>query len=248
MVIHIGRKERQTGVFTMRLNGEALHVWPPIHEELKVHTYDIIGHMVWQPYWIYNIINWKIFSRTAGQIEGKYHTNVPQALGVQVDKGIIHRSHGLAATLGWRKILNNVFSEIASPIDVKLHSYNLVMMGVHVLNLNLIRRVVWQPEWFKFFDLGSQNAHKTSTATITTPFRLSRTGASQHPWSCWAGCQTSTEKGGRQASTKERWLSNVNEREVGEVNDPQLYLTIRITVQEKPAVTLIKCPVSPKRK
>ena len=25
----------------------------PVHEEGKVHTYDVIGHMVWQPYWIY---------------------------------------------------------------------------------------------------------------------------------------------------------------------------------------------------
>ena len=33
--------------------GETLHVWPPVHEEQKVHTYDIIGHIVWQPYWIY---------------------------------------------------------------------------------------------------------------------------------------------------------------------------------------------------
>ena len=33
--------------------GETLHVWPSVHEEQKVHTYDIIGHMVWQQYWIY---------------------------------------------------------------------------------------------------------------------------------------------------------------------------------------------------
>ena len=39
----------------------------------------------------------KIFSRMAGQIEGKRHTNVPQAMGVQVCEGIIDRSHGLAA-------------------------------------------------------------------------------------------------------------------------------------------------------
>ena len=49
-------------------------------------------------------------------------------------------------------------------------------------------------------------------------------------------------------SLKERWVSNVNEREVGEVNDPQPYLTVRITAQEKPAVCLIECPVSPRCK
>ena len=26
--------------------GETLHLWPPIHEEQKVQTYDVIGHMV----------------------------------------------------------------------------------------------------------------------------------------------------------------------------------------------------------
>ena len=39
----------------------------------------------------------------AGQIEGELHTNVPQAMGVQVCSGIIDRSHGLAAILDWRK-------------------------------------------------------------------------------------------------------------------------------------------------
>ena len=33
--------------------GETLHVWLLVHEEQKVHTYDIRGHMVWQPYLIY---------------------------------------------------------------------------------------------------------------------------------------------------------------------------------------------------
>ena len=33
--------------------GETLHVWLPMHEERNVHTYHIIGHLVWQPYWIY---------------------------------------------------------------------------------------------------------------------------------------------------------------------------------------------------
>ena len=30
-----------------------LHVWLPVQEEQKVHTYDVIGHMIWQSYWIY---------------------------------------------------------------------------------------------------------------------------------------------------------------------------------------------------
>ena len=50
--------------------------------EKKVHTYDIIGHMVWQPCWIYPKTYKK--TRTAGQIEGKLHTSVPQAMGLQV--------------------------------------------------------------------------------------------------------------------------------------------------------------------
>ena len=33
---------------------------------------------------------------------------------------------------------------------------------------------------------------------------------------------------------------------MGEVNDPQPYLTVRITAQEKPVVCLIKRPVSPR--
>ena len=32
---------------------ESLHVWPPVHDEQKVHTYDVICHMVYQQYWIY---------------------------------------------------------------------------------------------------------------------------------------------------------------------------------------------------
>ena len=50
------KKETFKNVFLWRgwtNRGETLHVWPPVHEEQKVHTYDIIGHMVWQPYWIY---------------------------------------------------------------------------------------------------------------------------------------------------------------------------------------------------
>ena len=33
--------------------GKTLQVWLPIHEEQQGHTYDVIGHMVWQPCWIY---------------------------------------------------------------------------------------------------------------------------------------------------------------------------------------------------
>ena len=47
-------------------------------------TYDVIGHMALQPYWIYPKTYKNIISRMVGQIEGKLHTNVPQALGVQV--------------------------------------------------------------------------------------------------------------------------------------------------------------------
>ena len=36
--------------------------------------------MVWQPYWIYPK-PLKIISRTAGQMQGKLHKYVPQALG-----------------------------------------------------------------------------------------------------------------------------------------------------------------------
>jgi len=32
--------------------GETLHVRLPVHEEQKIHAYYVIGHMVWQPYWI----------------------------------------------------------------------------------------------------------------------------------------------------------------------------------------------------
>ena len=42
----------------------------------------------------------------AGQIEAKLHTNVPQALCVQVCSGIIDKSHGLEAILDLRNILN----------------------------------------------------------------------------------------------------------------------------------------------
>ena len=38
-------------------------------------------------------------------------------------------SHGLAAILDFRKILNNVFSGTIESIDVKLHNYDPVVMG-----------------------------------------------------------------------------------------------------------------------
>ena len=71
-----------------------------MYAEQMVHTYDVMGCIVWQPYLIYLKTYKKIFfSRTAGQIEGKLHTNVPQAMCVQVSEGIIDRSHGLADIL-----------------------------------------------------------------------------------------------------------------------------------------------------
>ena len=35
--------------------GETLQVWPPINEEQKVPSFwwHAVGHMIWQPYWIY---------------------------------------------------------------------------------------------------------------------------------------------------------------------------------------------------
>ena len=36
-----------------KIKAKTLHIWLPIHEEQKGNTYDIIGHMVWQQYWIY---------------------------------------------------------------------------------------------------------------------------------------------------------------------------------------------------
>ena len=62
--------------------GETLHIWHPIHEEQKVHTFDVIGHMVWQPYWIYlkTYKNLLFFSRTAGQIKGKLHKKFPHGM------------------------------------------------------------------------------------------------------------------------------------------------------------------------
>ena len=51
--------------------------------EQNVHTYYVIHNMVWQLYWIFPKTPEKIFfSRMAGQIEGKHHTNVPKSLGI----------------------------------------------------------------------------------------------------------------------------------------------------------------------
>ena len=57
-----------------------LYTYDCLSMKNKSHTYDVIGHMVWQPYWIYP----KTFSRMAEQIEEKLYTNVPQTLGVQL--------------------------------------------------------------------------------------------------------------------------------------------------------------------
>ena len=85
--------------------------------------------MVWQPYWIYRNTYKNLLSRTAEQIKGKRHRNVLQAMGVQVCSGIIDRLNGFGAILDWRKILNNVFFGTAELIDVKLHIYDIVVVG-----------------------------------------------------------------------------------------------------------------------
>ena len=89
-----------------------------------------------------------------GEIEGKLHTNVPQAVGVQVCFGIIDRSHGLAAILDWRKILNNVFSGTTEPIEVKLHIYDLVVMGNTCFKFQLDQAHGLAARIILFFDLG----------------------------------------------------------------------------------------------
>ena len=69
---------------------EAKHyTYDPLSMRNKSHTYDVIGHMVWQPYWIYPKTLKKLFSRKAGQIKGKLHRNVPQGMRVQGCLGII---------------------------------------------------------------------------------------------------------------------------------------------------------------
>ena len=45
----------------------------------------------------------------AGQIEGKLHANVPQALGIPGYSRIMDRSHDLSAILDWTKILKISF-------------------------------------------------------------------------------------------------------------------------------------------
>ena len=38
---------------------------------------------------------------------------------------------------------------------MKLHNFDLLVMGnIYVLNFNLIRCMVWQPELFNFFESG----------------------------------------------------------------------------------------------
>ena len=48
-------------------------------------------------------------------------------MGEQIFKGIIDGLHGLAAILDWIKILNNVFSETAYPIEAKFTKYHQTM-------------------------------------------------------------------------------------------------------------------------
>ena len=79
--------------------------------EAKLYTYDSLSmrnkrftHIMSWVTWFGSHIGFtlkpiKIFSGTAGLIEGKLHTNVPQALGVQVCSGISDRSYGLTAML-----------------------------------------------------------------------------------------------------------------------------------------------------
>ena len=79
--------------------------------EAKLYTYDhpsvrnkTFTHMMSIVTWFDSHIGFtlkpiKIFSRTAGQIEGKLHTNVPQAMGIPGYSQIIERSRGLAAIL-----------------------------------------------------------------------------------------------------------------------------------------------------
>ena len=64
---------------------------------------------------------------------------------VQVCSEIIDRSHGLAAILDCGKIFN-VFSGTASSIDMKLHIYDLVVMGNACFKFHL-----WTHELLNFF-------------------------------------------------------------------------------------------------
>ena len=66
--------------------------------------------MVWQPYWNYLKPIKIFFSIMAGQIEGKLHANVPQALGIPGYSQIFDRSHGLAAILDYAKIFQKIIS------------------------------------------------------------------------------------------------------------------------------------------
>ena len=77
--------------------------------EVKLYLYDRLSmrnkrftHMMSLVTWFGSHIGFtlrpiKIFSRMAGQMEEKLHTNVPQAMGIPGYSQIIDRSHGLAA-------------------------------------------------------------------------------------------------------------------------------------------------------
>ena len=52
--------------------GKTLQVWLSIHDEQKVPTYDVIGHMIRQPYCLKKKTS-KIFSEVAEQIEAKLY-------------------------------------------------------------------------------------------------------------------------------------------------------------------------------
>ena len=79
--------------------------------DVKLYRYDCrstrnkrFTHMMSQVTWFGSQIGFplkliKVFSRAAGQIEGKLHTNIPQALGIPWHSRISDRSHGLAAIL-----------------------------------------------------------------------------------------------------------------------------------------------------
>ena len=62
-------------------------------------------------------------------------------------------SHGLAAILDLRKILNNVFSGTAESIDMKLLIYDLVMMGNTCFKFQLDRTHGLAARVFNYFFL-----------------------------------------------------------------------------------------------
>ena len=95
----------------------------------KRFTRDVIGHVVWQPYWIYPKTYKNLILQNGSTNRGEtWHKCSP--------------SHGCTSLLrnnwsvtwfgshiGFKKILNNVFSGIAYSIKVKLHIYDQVVMG-----------------------------------------------------------------------------------------------------------------------